>query len=162
MNKLFDNLNSKNKFSQNPDKCAISESQTDVLSNLKDGVNWIGKWKREKEGTVFCFKGLCQTINGVLQLWDHIKSQEQLYLLTSHLNTDCLENTISVVRNNRGSYEKNPSSFRLYKNLKQMSFYNIMAPDSTNYETSDSSIILNMADVESKLYNKIITFSVKI
>lgn len=136
---MFDNLNSKNKFSQNPDKCAISDSHTDVLTNIKDAIYWIEKWKREKSGAVFCLKGLCQTLNGVIQLWNHIKSDDQLYLLTSHLNTDCLENTISVVRNNRGSYEKNPSSFRLHKNLKQMSFYNIMASDS----------ILNMADVES-------------
>jgi len=104
LNKLFDNMNSTNKFSKNPDKCALSIDQTNIFENLKQSVEWIKQWKRQKSGSVYCFSGLCQTINGTLQLWEAIRGENQQYLITSHLNSDCLENTISVVRNNRGMY----------------------------------------------------------
>ncbi|XP_055856140.1 uncharacterized protein LOC129919309 [Episyrphus balteatus] len=146
---LLNSFFSSNKFSKNPDKCAVSDTQIEVLRNIKESIEWVNLWKRQKPGTVYCFDGLCQTLNGIVQLWDHIKSDVQQYLITSHLNTDCLENTIFVIRNNKGSYEKNPSSFRLHKNLKQMCFYNIMAPETTSYELSNANNVLNMADVES-------------
>ena len=142
-------MNSVNKYSKNPDNCALSDNQKDILTNLKESISWIQSWKRTKKGPIYCFNGLCQTINGTLQLWEYIKDEKQEYIITSHLNSDGLENTISVIRNNRGSYERNLSALRLHKNLKEMCLYNIMAPDTTSYETSDSSVFLNMADIES-------------
>lgn len=53
------------------------------------------------------------TINGVIDVgwWNELQF-EQEYLITSHLNQDPLENQFSIVRNNRGKYEKNPSTLR--------------------------------------------------
>lgn len=51
LNKLFDNMNSTNRYSKNPDKCALCIDQTDVSRNLKESLEWIGKWKREKKFT---------------------------------------------------------------------------------------------------------------
>ena len=53
----------------------------------------------------YCFTGLVQTLEGIIELWDDLKT-EQSYLLLGHLNTDHKENLYSMIRMNRGSYEK--------------------------------------------------------
>lgn len=57
-----------------------------------------GKMKRP-----FCFDGLIQTINGIIEIWNREKADsEQLYIITSHFNQDPIENLISMLRYNRG------------------------------------------------------------
>ena len=158
INKLFDHMNSICKYAHNPDKCALSD-ENDIVEFLKESVNWISSWKKENKGVSFCFSGLTQTLNGVLGLWKHLKSEKQLYLITSHLNSDALENTISVIRNNHGSYEKNHSAFRLHKNIKQMCFYNICTSDISSYNDSEVPVLLNMNDVEGLQLSRVCNFS---
>lgn len=83
-----------------------------------------------------------QTINGVLMLWEELKF-EQEYLITAHLNQDPLENQFSIVRNNRGSYEKNPSALRFSNNLSLCVFQHIPAPQTSGYDVSDAVNLLH-------------------
>lgn len=89
------------------------------------------------------YSGLLQTINGVLMLWNDLKDK-QTYLLTSHLNQDPLENQFSIVRNNRGSYEKNPTAFRFVKNISLCIFQNIQPPRTSGYETPETQNLFSL------------------
>lgn len=146
---MFDNLTSKIKYSNNPNNNALSEESEEILENLKQSVEWIATWKKSNGMTEYCFSGMQQSINGILQLWDLIKCTDQKYILTANLNSDCIENTISVIRTNRGSYERNPSALRLHKNLKEMCFYHMMSSDTSSYGQSDARVLLNMEDISS-------------
>lgn len=148
MNNLFDVLNSKQRYNKNPNKNAISENG--VLENyLKQAVEWILTWKNTKPQQPYCYNGLIQTINGILELWSTLKNTpEQKYLITSHFNQDPLENIFAVVRNNRGSYERNPSALRLARNLKLITFQQMIAPDNSGYEDSNSESLLSLSDME--------------
>lgn len=144
LNKLFDNLNSVSRFASNPDKNAISKEQIDILENLKNASQQISSWKSEGKMTIpYCFSGLQQTINGVLSLWYYVsRDPEQHFLITSHLNQDPIENNISMIRTNRGSYEKNPSAFRVCRNLKIICFQNLKSSSYSGYECSNSTNLL--------------------
>lgn len=147
LNTLFDHLNSTSRFSDNPDNRGISEDNN-IIESLKECVNWLLKWEKTGTSKVYCFDGLIQTINGIVCLWDTLKN-EQEYLLTSHFNQDALENTFSVIRNNHGSYERNPSCARVHSNLKQILFHNLIASEHSSYEQSNAKNLLNMNDIES-------------
>ena len=53
--------------------------------------------------------GLRQSVNATLQLWDDLHEDGALFLMTSRLNTDVVENLFSVLRMHGGSYNQNPS-----------------------------------------------------
>lgn len=125
LNTLFDHLNSTSRFSDNPDNKGISQDNN-IIESLRECVEWISKWEKSGKSKVYCFNGLVQTINGIISLWETLQI-EQEYLLTSHLNQDALENTFSIIRNNHGSYERNPSCARILTNLKQILFHNLIA-----------------------------------
>lgn len=65
-------------------------------------------------------------------------------MLTSHLNQDPLENQFSIVRNNRGSYEKNPTAFRFVKNISLCIFQNIQPPKTSGYETPETQTLFSL------------------
>lgn len=77
-----------------------------------------------QEPFLFNYNGLLQTINGIIMVWDDLKDS-LTYLFTSHLNQDPFENQFPIVRNNRGSYEKNPTALRFVKNISLCIFQNI-------------------------------------
>lgn len=79
-------------------------------------------------------------------LWNDVKVK-QSYLLTSHLNQDPLENQFSIVRNNRGSYEKNPTAFRFVKNISLCIFQNIQPPKTSGYETPDTQNLFSLEEI---------------
>lgn len=149
INNLMDILNSVRKYDPNPNKCAISD-ENNLLDKLYKIRDYISSWKRpeqklDERKTIepYCFKGLLQTITGIGLLWNDLK-QEQDYLITSHVNQDPLENQFSIVRNNRGSYEKNPSAERFACNLSLCIFQNIAPPKTSGYEISDADNLFSM------------------
>ena len=110
MNTLFDNLNIRSSTPNNPNSIPISNN-SDTLQNIIDSRESIRSWESTaKMKRPYCFSGLAQTLQGIKELWENIK-QEQPYLLTGYLNTDPQENLSSIIRMNRGSYERNPSSY---------------------------------------------------
>lgn len=68
VNKLFDCLNSRTLFSKNPYNCALSDSGIvkPFLIEVSTYFQNIQKIKNGKQTTPPCFKGLTQTINGIL------------------------------------------------------------------------------------------------
>lgn len=145
MDRLFNMLNSHSLYNPNPDNSAISKT-SNVLKNMLELKEWIKTWKKVgRKG--FCFDGLIQTINGICLLWENVKDQ-QTFLLTARLNQDPLENVFSIVRNNKGSYEKNPSVYRFQTNIKLICFHNMVPPSNSSYNVSDAKNLLNMVEVE--------------
>lgn len=58
-----------------------------------------------------------------------------------------MENSISILRRCKGSYERNPSALRLSRNLRQIAFQNLAPSASTSYNISDCETVLNEATV---------------
>ncbi|XP_055858807.1 uncharacterized protein LOC129921140 [Episyrphus balteatus] len=148
MNNLFDNLNSGHLYSRNPNNKALSDSN-EILSNIINARKWISTWTLV--GTKFippCFRGLKQTLLGIEMMWNHHKSEEQSYFLLSHLNTDAAENVFSMLRNNRGSYEQNPSAWRLIRNLKQIIFQHLCSAEHSGYKDAAAEPLLKAAEFE--------------
>lgn len=166
MNSLFDVLNSRVKWTQNPDSCALSkknlhtikllEKGIDIFTNLKKKIpEYLETAKHHKspQNTSMprtkktrwsdrppCFEGMLLTIKSVLSLLDQ---ESERYLLTSRLNQDALENLFSSIRQ-RGGWDRKPtvrtfrSSLRLY-----CLQYLIEPPKSTSYEP-DCDEVLNL------------------
>lgn len=66
----------------------------------------------------------------------------QRYLLTGPLNQDPGENVFSMARNNRGSYEHNPSAARMMRNLKLIMFQNLDPSNNSGYSNAQSENLL--------------------
>lgn len=98
---------------------------------------WVSEGGMKKP---YCFKGLILTMNALEGLWEYLSStsSQQKYLLTAHLNQDPLENSISTLRSNRGSYEQNPSALRLNRNLKQICFQDVTVAEMSGYNDAHS------------------------
>ena len=146
MNILFDNLNSRSIKSSNPNNAPISNF-SDTLTSIVDMRDWILSWNSTgKMKRPYCFDGLIQTLSGIIELWNVLKLS-QSYLLVGHLNTDPKENLYSIIRMNRGSYERNPSAYRFVRNLKQVIFQNLKSADSSGYEDSEAKSFIESRDL---------------
>lgn len=155
LNKAFDHLNSFTMNYVNPDKAPISE-KSETLKSLKDVKDYISKWHKLGK-KAFCFNGLIQTINAIIMMWNCTLKGSQSYLLTGHLNQDPLENIFSLVRNDRGSYEKNPSSHMFHSNMKHLCFHSLFSSNNTSYDVSASETLLNMSDLNGNLHGKLLS-----
>lgn len=131
VNNLFDNLNSKNLYNSNPLKCALSNNNGLVESNLRDCSNWIKSWTVTKNRP-YCFNGLIQTINGILLLWDDLKGDFD-FLLTNRCCQDPLENLFSQIRQRR-EFEPNPSVMNFRQALQTIMGASLRKDVESNYE----------------------------
>ena len=148
MNDLFDNFNTGQLYSRNPNQQVVSET-TDTLGSLMDANHWIATWRSSgSHKTPYCFKGFQQTLLGVQLMWEYLKSNEQNYLLLAHLNTDVAENVFSMVRSNRGSYERNASAWRFIRNLKQIMFQHLLSAERSGYADADAEPLLSIGNYE--------------
>lgn len=147
MDRLFNFLNSHNVYNPNPDNSAISKT-SNVFNNMLEMREWVKTWIKIGR-KAYCFDGLIQTINGIELLWNNIKDSQD-FLLTARLNQDPLENLFLIIRNNKGSYEKNPSVYRFQSNIKVISFHNMVPPSNSSYSVSDATNLLNLVDVETE------------
>lgn len=118
-------MNSYSINTNNPHRHPVSE-YSETLESIMVAREWISTWESTgKMKTPYCFSGLLQTLQGIYELWQILKN-EQDYILLSHLNTDVAENLFSLSRMIRGSYEQNPSAYRFIRNLKQIIFKNLV------------------------------------
>lgn len=145
LNKAFDHLNSYSIHYLNPDKAPISQ-KSETLQSLMEVKEYVLKWNKLGR-KAYCINGLIQTINAIRMLWNNTLIGSQTYLLTGHLNQDPLENIFSLVRNDRGSYEKNPSSHMFHSNMKHLCFHSLYSGNNTSYDVSSAETLLNMSDL---------------
>lgn len=105
MNNLFDCLNSRNLFSNNPYNCALNNSGA-VKSFLSNAAYYFNDlFKVNNKGKLTrppCFSGFTQTINGILSFFDDELKNDIQFLFTNRLNQDALENLFSIFRQKGG------------------------------------------------------------
>lgn len=158
LNTLFDQLNSVSKFSKNPGRNALSKENINMVHNLQEVKTWILTWMHKgRMKRPYCFDGVIRTINAVEILWQYLQTKQK-YLITGHLNQDPIENMISMIRNFKGTYETNPSTYRVYRNLKQIMFHNYFTSDLTSYEDAQSENLMTVTDLSRKDTNDSVSF----
>lgn len=89
MDTLFDCLNIK--YNKNIYNCALSDAISVKHFLLNASTYFDGLYKFSKKGKTTrppCFNGFTQTINGVLQFFEHEKKDNISFLLTNRLNQD--------------------------------------------------------------------------
>lgn len=143
LNNMFDCLNSNGLFQGNYYTRPLSEKNVIVIETLRNAIEYVESWSVPKN-TPFCFHGLIQTINGILQLWE-TKKNDYPYLITKRLNQDPLENLFSQIRQRRG-YDPNPSSRHFRLGLQSVMSANLQkCTDVSNCE-DDTDILLTVED----------------
>lgn len=159
MNNLFDALNSKRLFTNNPFNCGLSAHSTSVLNIFKKGkdifnnlvkvavpLNKQNNLKIPRESRPPCFDGMLQSINAIFGLYEDEKKENNYFLLTNRLNQDFLENFFSMARQ-RGGWNLNPTarSFRLFFRIKSIT--NLLTPSkfSNCEEDNDQQFLISGA-----------------
>lgn len=107
MNNMFDTMNSKTKFSPNPNKCAISSSTNShlrtPLTTLIQDICWVKSLSMLKEKRKPpCMESIQQSLVATRQLWEDMEAEGAQYLLTGRINQDPIENEFSVARQKCG------------------------------------------------------------
>lgn len=137
INNLFDCLNSRSLYSNNPYRCALTNSGT-VMNFLKEASPYFLNLKKLKNGKLTqppCFKGFTQTINGVLQFFEEEKANDIVFLMTYRLNQDVLENLFIIFRQN-GGYNKNPTARTIRTSIRSNCIFSLCTSKGTNCEAT--------------------------
>ena len=93
-------------------KCAIlnfNNIRQNLIDNAMDMKNWYVISANNLK-TLPCFLRSQQSVNAAVHLWVDINKEDFSFLMTSHLNSDPIENFFSVFRMHGGSYNRNPSA----------------------------------------------------
>ncbi len=106
INDWFDVLNSRTKFNTNKLSCGFGvhfNEQSEIIRNM---IHSAETFKCDSNRKVFPFqKGIIVSSKSLLSLFNELKEKRGVeFLLTSHLNQDCLENFFSRVRAMGGTY----------------------------------------------------------
>lgn len=139
VNKLFDCLNSRTLFSKNEYNCVLSDSGIvkPFLTKASTYFQNVQKIKNEKTTTPPCFKGLTQTINGIIFFFEEEKSGSGLtFVLTNRLNQDALENLFSVIRQ-KGGYNKNPTARTIRTSIRSNCIFSLCTSKGANCKDID-------------------------
>ncbi|KAL4126514.1 hypothetical protein QTP88_010736 [Uroleucon formosanum] len=137
MNNLFDCLNSRSLYSNNPYNAALTHTgivKTFLINASKYFVN-LKKIKKGKISQPPCFKGFTQTINAILQFFEEEKCNDIFFLMTNRLNQDKLENLFSIFRQ-KGGYNKNPTARTIRTSIRSSCIFSLCASTATNCEPS--------------------------
>ena len=150
MDKIFDSLNSKSRFSAKKYARAVSNEADDEVNHpekWQKWAKWIDSWQFIKEkGTVRmpCQKGLIQTLNASIGIWNALKSDIS-FLMTSRFNQDCIENVFSSVRR-RGGFRDNPSTFHFRSAIRNIIVYHFMnKKKSKNCEDDKDEVLIDLS-----------------
>nr|CAH7731266.1 unnamed protein product [Callosobruchus chinensis] len=120
MNRLFDILNSSHLnnfhvFKGSEKQINFLNEMSDLFKNLK-AADETGKEVTYRMKFLF---GWQITIKGVLELWKMLRKKDYSFLLTRHLNQDCLENFFGHIRNCSGN-ARNPTPIQFSRAFKKM------------------------------------------
>ena len=88
----------------------------------------------EKEVTsrIKCLKGWMVTINAILLIWEHLKTNHEFkFLLTRRLNTDPLENFFGSIRQQGGNSD-NPTPVQFTRAFRKLFFSSFLNTSSGN------------------------------
>ncbi|KAL4121023.1 hypothetical protein QTP88_013608 [Uroleucon formosanum] len=154
INKLFDCLNSKTLYTSNPYNCGLSDSGV-VKPFLNEAATYFINLQKNKKGKMTkspCFKGITQTINGILSFFEDEKSNnnEVSFILTNRLNQDTLENLFSIMRQ-KGGYNKNPTARTIRTSFRSTCIFSLCTSkganceniiENTDYQTNEQVSIL--------------------
>ncbi|KAL4135077.1 hypothetical protein QTP88_006734 [Uroleucon formosanum] len=135
INNLFDCLNSRSLYTNNPYNSALTHTGV-VKTFLLDALQYFIILKKIKKGKISqppCIKGFTQTINIILQFFEEEKCNEIAFLMTNRLNQDVLENLFSVFRQ-KGGYNKNPTSRTIRTSIRSSCIFSLCASTGTNCE----------------------------
>lgn len=101
-----------------------------VNTNGKDMTNkmkFINGWKT--------------SINGLLELWDKLKSLGFKYVFTRRLHQDCIKNLFGSICQQSGN-NINPTATQFQQAFKNLSFVNLLHSDTENCEEDNSKLLL--------------------
>jgi hypothetical protein len=146
MNNLFDCLNSRSLYSNNPYNSVLTHTGT-VETFLINALKYFINLKRTKKGKFSqrpCFKGFTQTINDILQFFEELK---HFFLMTNRLNQDELGNLFSIFRQ-KGGYNKNPTSRTIRTSIRSSCIFSLYASTATNCEPSQDTNDFISIDVD--------------
>lgn len=139
MNKVFDCLNSKKFFGSKYYDSALHQKNLHVEKTLSDAIPYFNSIEKiDNSGRISrppCFDGICQTLRGILCLFkEEQKQDDDIYILTSKLTQDALENLFGAIRQKCG-YNVNPTA-RVFRTTFRSNIINcLMKPvQSANYE----------------------------
>lgn len=149
INDLFDCLNSRTSHDRNPFRRPLSENNIKVIEYLQDCLPWIETWECiDNKPKPPCFHGFSLTIKSILAQWEDIKKNDGLYLLTSRLNQDPLENLFAVLRSRSGD-NNNPTAMQLRRNLQYTITANLTSLSKvTNCEPDSTEPLLAISELE--------------
>lgn len=137
INDIFDSLNSKCLSDPNPFRRGLSVKHHLPKKTLQEGLELFSDIrvmdKSKERNNIYCLEGFRWTITGVLQLWEDAVAEGMLYLFTSRLNQDPLENFFSVVRS-RGGYNPYPKVKGLRIGIQQNMHIRLQATAGANCE----------------------------
>ena len=106
INDWFDILNSRQKFSKTKLNCAFGVHFEEQLFVLNKMIKVSTNMRCNNRKTLVPFqRGIIISCKSLLNLFEELREKRGVkFLLTSHLNQDCLENFFSCVRGTGGTY----------------------------------------------------------
>lgn len=93
-------------------KRPLSVYSTQTLETLEYGLSLFEDIKimegNSERRNIYFVEGFRWTIRSILKIWDDLRKSDVKYLLTGHINQDCLEIFFSIIRN-KGGYNPSPT-----------------------------------------------------
>lgn len=158
MNRLFDNLNSRIANDRNPYRCALSDKNPQVEKSLRDSLCWLETLQvcNPKEKNIPCIDGMIISIKSTLSLWKDLKEEGTLFLLTSRLNQDPLENLFAILRQRSGN-NNNPTAQQFRYSLQSVINIKLLVPPATaNCERDSDCSLLSREEIADKAADDLI------
>jgi hypothetical protein len=149
MDTLFDILNSRKRYADKKQRCAIINLSTDgsLLKQLTDLQTWVKEWTFigvKNQDKISSHWGLVSTITSVISLSQDLFADGFKFFCTARVNEDCLENFFSIIRSKCG-WSDNPSSMQFIAAFKNAVVLGALetCSKSTNCEKDSDFVLLH-------------------
>nr|CAI5838074.1 unnamed protein product [Callosobruchus analis] len=116
----------------------------EMFKNLQV-LDWKGD---DVTKTIKCVKGWQVTINGMINLWDVLKTnyEELQFLYTRNVNQDCLENFFGCLRQQGGNCV-NPTSIQFIRSFRRYFCIDMLHSGTENCERDNTEMLINVLDM---------------
>ena len=142
---VFDCVNSSTLHSTKKFKCALTD-QTTHQKFMKEAISFIKELKvfngaAEVTGRIKCLKGWLITLNAILLIWEHLKTNHDFkFLLTRRLNTDPLENFFGTIRQQGGNSD-NPTPAQFSSAFRKLFFSSFLTSSAGNCDADFDNLL---------------------
>lgn len=121
VNNWFDVLNSRTKFSKTKLACAYGVHLEEQSAILREMLSAVRNWKCDSNRKIAPFqRGILISTQSLINLFQELKEKHDIeFVMTSHLNQDCLENLFSQIRALGGPYS-HPTSAEFINRLRTL------------------------------------------